>query len=486
MLPNLSLLRFRPNYSLALSFCFIFLVSSCGTFKRHGKIVALDSEPRGQNVRDRDGLLLGKTPLWYKGSRSRYSHVFQLEVAPNQFKRKRVFCKIDWKQSVVPAAVPSLLFPVGTILGGLSLSVDLVSGGLFNCDTLYRFEVDTQKELEKSPYQRRWIILPPATVDINWWRGQYREMEKIITAKYPNDEVIPMAEVFKLVSKWAFHKRKVFANDIPWGAIRVLAAELGANHLYLYIEENRDDNYWEGVNKAYDLFTRKVDPFLTTKIKMKTPFVGRPWWKKWGLLALRIIPNAVRFQTPLAKTTNFNNDTGTIFDRTPTNAHPMAWPKMVQMIGVDSLYHPDHYDIWDYAVGTFPTFGASSWRQVLGEKESINLINYYTIYNVGITGHTPMGAFTFELGHGKTLIDYDGSLVNDDHRWETITRSNLNYVGFINRHWFVKVDLTSFSFGEESPVNLPSYQLKGWQEGSIGVGYYFDNIEHLAIDLFPK
>ena len=137
---------------------------------------------------------------------------------------------------------------------------------------------------------------------------------------------------------------------------------------------------------------------------------------------------------------------------------------------------------WDFKLG--PAIGldissvfADEESRVESEKDLADFSRAALHLMGSVTGHTPLGAFTFALGGGPAYYYLDGEAFPHPHEFGGEFVFAGHYTAFMGEYFMVRmfVDLVRPS------GNIACGRIEDIAEGGLVFGYYFD-----AIDTWTK
>ena len=464
-----------------LSLLLILFLSSCGTLRSPDNIVPIDSSPRGVEV-NYQNKKIGVTPFFYKVDNGK-THKFSF-LRGNQSIEQKYKCSPNWGQSILPSTGLMLLYPVGTFFGGIGLTADYFSGAFFKCDKTLILNADISSKKSKS--KKKVIILPVMNDDEEFSKIAVEKFLK----KYPKiqKKIINQEDLsYDLYERGITHFKDNNPKLIKRFFLNEIALKYGATHFY-YFPYKREKNKYTFSPKLIDAFSlREVKTEAKETIVIEKKRSKDNEWTKIILKAVKIIPNGFRFSKSIDPTVSFSYR-GDDHDSSQTDKHPKAMPKYASSIRIENVQHPSLYKDWDISGVIYPWLSASSWRSSdLGPNSdySIWLSNYYVFLNGELTFHTPIGAFSAGLGYGVNFSEINDSLGNSGHKTGATYNLGLSYVAFFSRSFYFRLALENF-VPEKEKLYFGTYALKGWSEGSIGIGLYFPTLKKIVGDWIGK
>lgn len=462
------------------------LLQGCGTIGGRKNIVPFDSNPRGLYVYDERGKLLGETPFFYDISpKSKQYFLFKIPDQEGNWSSKELYkCSVDWGQSVVPGVVPVLFGVGGAIAGGLSLTVDAITGNLFLCkEPLY-----VGRDLLPKPTikDRVILVLPFFDRDVRvsklvqayWHKNQFEKSKS-------EDRVVDIERSNKRMEFRGISNRSASSfKEIRKENLNMIASEMNATHA-IFLERGKGAERNTITPVLYDLFTGQqestdyLDSFhLPPEALIKRSSVDTL------IGIINLVPNTLTFTYSTNPRVYFQgNDVGiSNEDSRTTDEHPEAVPRLITFFGVANILHPQFYRAWDWDVTAFPMFKLNAWQSQVGDFTT-QLIAFMATYNGGATAHTPWGALSIEAGYGMANMNLQDSLGMSTNKVKRATRLGLNYVGFLDERWYFVASFTQYEIN--SAVGRPGlYELKEWYQSAFGFGYYFPSLRTIIRDWF--
>jgi hypothetical protein len=465
---------------------FLFILSftlvSCGTLRSPKNIIPVDSTPRGVEV-SYAGEVVGTTPFFHEVDSGR-SHTYTYKISNNNIEED-YSCSLNWGQSILPTSIVMLFYPVGTVFGGIGLTTDYFSGGLFRCHKDFTFNV-SEKSTEKVEEKRKIIFLPVLNDDQLFSKDVFKKWIELNPKL--KDEIVEDNELsFDLYERGITHLKNNDPKKIKRFYLNEIARKYNATHFYYFpFKSNQDVYHFEP--KLIDAFSlTEVSDDTEKKFDVSRPQKHKDAWVKTILSVFKIIPNGFRLSKAIDPTVTFSyiDQSGDEdHDESQTDKHPKALPEYASAIRVENVLHPSEYKNWDLTGVIYPWLSASSWKSSdLGPNSDYNIwiSNYYIFLSGELTFHTPVGAFSGGIGYGVNYSYVDDSLGNKTNNVGSTFNLNLNYVAFISRKFYFKLAIDIFN-PEENIDYFNKYRLKNWSEGSIGIGYYFPSFRKMVRD----
>ncbi|WP_127718433.1 hypothetical protein [Halobacteriovorax sp. HLS] len=458
----------------------LFFLVSCGTLRSPKNVIPIDSSPRGVQVYN-DEKLIGVTPFFYEAKRAKTHKIefrYNKKIISKEYK-----CSLNWDQSILPTSLIMLLYPAGTIFGGVGLSLDGISGGLYKCHsplfayTSFKFEnTEKKKKVIMLPIENEFQVFSKEMLE--------RYKRENLEIEFLDDELI-WTDLFEYGIN---HFKDNHPSKIQRYFLNQIASKHGATHFY-YTSIQKNKQKYIINTQLYDAYTLKiVEGSFNRKYEIEVPENhDNNWLKSFGVF-FNIIPNGFRLSQSIdPKVTYSYNLNGQVVEKEAmiTKRHPKAFPKFISSINLESILHPQDYKMWDITGSIFPTVSASSWMsEGLGDGGTYSawIASYYFLFNGELTVHTPIGALSAGAGYGYSLNYMNDSLGSSEDKVLTLFNINLNYVAFLTRSIYLKLAIDAFEPKQEG-FGIGNYKVRNWSQGSIGLGYYFPSLRHLARDL---
>lgn len=474
----------KAKFILLLCVCFI---SSCGTVKRYHNIVPVDSAPRGINVYDEDEKQIGTTPFFHQMSASRnQTLIFKTDNCPQlDIQTRNYKCNFNWGGSIIPHAI-LIAWPSTLISGATFTLIDWIFGGMYRCETKMYEKLEKLESKGINP-KRRILILPPSTEDESlsdtiistWIKSQKNNL---------NGDII--VDHLKIKKEFSFrginHSSKNNPDDIKKNVLWKTGFKHKATHI-LFFNIKKSKNLVEITPELYDIFTltKEHAPYLS-KFETKLPNYIKNKFSKALLKAISFLPNSIKlsFTEDPAPTEIINLDSVVTEEH---QRHPDAFPKIMSVLSLGSVQHPQFYGSWDYGFSFFPTLSSNAWRSIFKNETTeyiIELQNFNLFYNAGLTLHTPFGALGVEIGLGGIYFYGEDNYGNDYNKVAKATRININHVAFLSSKYYSKIEVSCY-FPTHDAITNQYYQLDNWAELSIGVGMYYPPMKSLIRNLLP-
>ncbi len=470
-----------------MRFIFLFIlltsVTGCGTLKKRDNIVYADSTPRGLVVKGEDGKVIGKTPFFLevdtfkRRTYSFFNNEQSLEV--------RYGCPFDWGGSIVP----NLIFIFQPAITATFMITDLLTGGAYVCRKPIQADLkDSIGDKKLSQRNKRILVLPLATRDKALSDKIIKSWKKAFFDKHKKDEEV----IWSNETESAFFVRGLdhYADTHPEKIRRRFLNEVGlqfnATHfLHFSLEKDKKKKLIRVIPVLYDAFTLEQieSPFL------KIFRVKDTEYDSYGLLAkivdsLHILPNAIRggFSQVTGEQRYPNKDQSHSVER-----HPDQLNQLLTFIGLDSVHHPRFYDSWDLNGFLTPSIGASSYLSKQGLTDGVYevlLESYYIDYNASLRIFTPFGQWGIGAGLGLMAFNF-----SDNRNLEYTSTTQYfhimaDYTFFISDRWFMKLAFDTYA-PKKGKIHSDYYDLAGWSETSIRVGYYFPEIKSITRKILP-
>src|SRR3989339_125683 len=469
---------------------FLITLVSCGTINHRDNIIPIDSTPRHAKVFDEDKKFLGTTPFFYEINKERKQNFTFFENESKQEMKISYKCALNYSESLIPNLLISLLYPVGTTWGAISMAVDYWSGDLFTCAK--GIEINIPNNLNNGPLKlsaKRILILPIESTDekiaseiVALWKKNFFSIQT-------TDSIIPMAKANRSIITNGLSDKRLWApREINRQDLWPLGHEFSATHL-LSFEKKSEGEVTTYTPKLYDFFTlQEVQETYLKPLQINdTPENSLETLeiiKESVLQTIALIPNSISaslsFDRTILVADSSNQSVGIEGHR-----HPMAFPKFLSIWGAENMSHPYLYDSWDYNLQFSPAIALSAWEAnldyltlqmqsaILGGKASINL-------------HTPFGSLGMAIGMG---YGYFYALGSDQEKfifteWPALV--DIYYYKFLTSKLFFKFKVSSYGLDRKNPsIEWKGLRLDGWMEAGASLGHYFPTMKSTLRNLLP-
>lgn len=471
---------------VALFFGFFIVLSSCGTMRSKKNILFADSSPRGLEVRNEKNESLGLTPMFFKikPHHKRKFSFFEkgLKVGEQSYK-----CSWDWGGSLIPNLVIAPFFPVGTILSSAFLFTDATSKAAYVCkNSLF---ISTPNVEAKTISKKRIMALPIAvgrrsladSIRRKWQTDQFNKLKADEELLW-NDEV---------ENEFIYRGVDHYANTEPLKIKRRFINEIGhkfkATHLiHFSIEET--DSAFIIQPKLFDIFNFKEEEkeYLKSYTVEKEKRTPANYWKR-ALRNIDLFPNAITlsYQGKATEKRIVAADP-TQNGEFKTSTHPEAFPKLLTLISMESVHHPQFFSSWDWGGFLSPNFGASSWRTsylIGGSPYNYDFESYHFGYSASLSGFSPIGQINIGAGLLASYFSLSDNKGYQSTKLGLIFKLNMSYHKFFNERFYFTAGQRFYSPSKET-TNKNEYLLDSWSEYYVGLGYYFPEVKTLARKLF--
>jgi len=455
---------------------------SCGTIKSKKNIIFADSSPRGLEVENEKGEMLGKTPFFFQvrpGDKRKFNFYENGKVVSQETYR----CRWDWGGSIVPNLLWAPIIPVGTALSTIFVFGDATTKGLYVCKGSVFTKID--KKVETNGANRVVIGMPIAIgrsdlaeKAIHFWKKNIFEKNKT-SETFLWDEKIENEFIYRGVDLYINTKpskiKKRYMNQI--------AHKFKGTH-FIHFDLKEDKEHFIITPMLYDAFTlrgEKADFLKTFKMK-KEKATAKNYWKKI-LRSIDFFPSALTLSlhTKPKESRVVSIDPGQTGEFT-TDTHPEAFPKFFTLFGVESVRHPQLFSSWDWGGFLSPSFGASSWRTsylLNGRQYNFDFESYNFGYDASLTGFSPLGQLSAGIGFVGSLFQMSDNLGYETSKLGIMTRIFISYTKFFNDRIYFTTGFKSYK-PSQSVTGRAEYALDSWSESYLGLGYYFPEVKALA------
>jgi hypothetical protein len=471
---------------VVLFFSFIVTLSSCGTMRSKKNILFADSSPRGLEVRNEKNESLGLTPMFFKIKPKGRRH-FTFFDKGKKIGEQSYKCSWDWGGSIVPNIVLSPIFPVGTILSSAFLFTDATSKAAYVCkNSLF---VSVKNLQQKKMIKKRLLALPIAvgrrsladSIRNKWQADQFDKLRV-------DEELLWNEEV---ENEFIYRGIDHYANTEPLKIKRRFINEIGhkfkATHL-VYFSVDETETSFNIQPKLFDIFNfEEVKPeYLKSYTVAKEKRTPANYWKR-ALRNIDLFPNAITlsYQGKATETRTVAADP-TQNGEFKTSTHPEAFPKLLTLISVESVHHPQFFSSWDWGGFLSPNFGASSWRTsylISGSPYNYDFESYHFGYTASLSAFTPLGQLNVGAGLLASYFSISDNKGYESTKLGLIFKLNMSYHKFFNERFYFTLGQRFYSPSKET-TNKNEYLLESWSEYYVGLGYYFPEVKTFARNLF--
>lgn len=463
----------------------VFVTQSCGSLFKSKDVVPIDSSPRGLYVLNGDGDVLGQTPLFIRVSPKDNDLIFKTSLT-GKGQSQHVKCSLSWSRSIVPNLLPIIAGPTGFIISGVFLGTDLVSRGMFDCHKGLNLHLKENLPLVES--KKKILVLPVASSDYEKSIDiQHYFLKNVVSEQ--NNEFLDIRETNEaLILRGISHETIRSFEKIDRRNLERVAAQFGSTHA-LFFEQSENEQGRMITPVLYDLFTRravdeKYQSFAFEGQKEKNPLL-----QKW-VQAFNFLPNSVQvsyyFNAKVEAEKRAGIERGYL--KYKTGDHPDAFPKYLTLLSLDTVEHPNRFNIWDYNFSFYPSFGGSSWnlnynQQIADYDISVGAI--YALYNIALTGHTFFGALRIHFGIGPGYLIWSDSRNYKKQEVKFVSSVGITYTAFLNDRWYMRMGSAVYGPGGgiESSEKL---RIKSWEEYHVGFGYYFPTLKEIIKSWFRR
>jgi hypothetical protein len=471
----------------------LFFLTGCGTYRGSHHIVAVDSNIRGVVVENEKREIIGITPFFYKMEPRLEQNLRAFagdrtgKVFLNEF---TYHCDLNWKQSILPAGLGMLIFPIGTLIGASSIVTDTATGNHLDCNKPAFFNISQslatgQRIVENRDEAVRVLVIPIPSRDEKISSYLYSKWYERSKKAIESQKIILIHPEF---TEGDFAYRGIIPQNITDfekigdNHLREMAYKYRASHILFFDTDLIDRYRYEVIPVVYDAFNRKK--IMSYKLPAhvgKVPRGERAELFDTVRDAINIIPNSLAINIGGRPEVSYI-ESGLEKNVVSSN-HPSSLPKILTVFSIQNVLNPKLYNTWDYAFQTFPSLSGSAWKIQNQDEKDIALINVNLFYNLGLTFHTSFGALTVEVGAGVGHYNIKEDITNKNSYLGTF-RTNVNYVGFLSQNLFVLINATSIQ--PTSGRHLSQYvEFKGYKELTLGLGYYLPTLKGRLRELLP-
>lgn len=498
-------------------------MAACATIDDTEQIVSIDSNPRGIAVYQDKARKkkIGETPF-FKNIEREYSHTFYFALPPTgakQLYEKKINCAFRWGTTLL-GNLPLIAIPVTfspAYIYFLGLGIDLLTGAAFDCPHRFTLNLPRQSSRLQSPKTtcHSYLILPPFDNDektsdqvAQYWRTY------MLPGLSPCETIIDYTK-----SKALFLRYKLNTyNEISWARINKhhlnqISHQLQATHI---VKINHQKNRTRLTVKAqifdahtYKSISKQQRVFDVSRSKTFQFSQAAGAWVKY----FQVIPNAFGWapsETNLVAPLPDNAELINITDLS-------TFPNYISNLNLINVIHPISYATWDFAFKFAPaflisylskratleiplppprknnrpplplkTFAAPTPNLVDGLRQSvthdIDLFFFSVPLVTSLDMFTPIGTFSTELGIGPVFSWFNESVIASDWRIRTLVSLTAAYTGFFANNFFIRIQ-TSSNVGLSNLASYHRFQIKGWDETRLTIGYYFPRLTSLARNL---
>ncbi len=469
----------------------LFFVSACGTINRmqHPKIISIDSVPRGLTVSDLDGKEIGITPFFTQLNSSSFNTTKHLNFSffdnkQNISETTSSQCFINWSGSIISNSLSSVIG--GVVLPIVFLGFDLFKGTTTICknNILHEFKQAIKKTNSPSVFK---TILIPAGVSDPVLADKINNFFVEMMRDKPSYKNIKIIDLKRSKEALLIHGiDSYFSGDlksIPTNSINSAAMKLKADYAIMFTSEV-DKGKLHITPKLWDLHKREEVTTITFNSFFLKNYNQQSKLRKTFVNNFHILPNTLSlyYRPNLIVESTSSHPVFKGPNRFQTTKHPNAFPSFLGMLSLESLEHPRHYKIWDISYSFFTTLGTHSWKLDRFDNaafiDSSQVIVYNILYNAGITGHTPIGAFSLNGGYGFAHSKYSDSLGINLTQNRAVSRFGFTYTAFLNERIAFSVKFEQLFF--RTSIGNPDLGLiNKINQTSVGLNYYYPEIKFL-------
>jgi len=445
---------------------------ACGSLTAQEQYISVDSEPRGVLVTSQAGLKQGRTPFFKKTRRQRALSFRYLGAhGPVDVTQS---CGYRWIGSPLENGVMGLsgLLVAGPIGGALTWAsasaIDLWTGASYACPLSIRLSAATQST---TICERHALRLPQSVsqsgrkVLRDWWQTEMKSLNRCVSVV---EEDITDLWIRKLSLEFSRLDRLKARRE----RVNRFGFESGATHV-VDMETNRSET-----SKALVLKVKVVDLHHLDEVDM--PAVSLPdgvveddtGGRMLGFFreSLFLIPET--FALAAHRRTIERG-----FDQPDIEVGPFP------SIRIMRVSHPDSFAPWDVDLGFEPGVGLDLFQELSAGKklDASAEFSRLAVHALGrLTFHTPVGAFSAEVGVGGAYFYLPGTAFKDENEFGTESVLRLSYTAFLTdsvlfrayrERVFVSADVAGGYFAEI-------------EDSGFLVGYYFEGLDEWTRNLF--
>ena len=466
----------------------VVLSISCGTINQRKLIIPIDSNPRDIKIFDKHNKYIGTTPLFHVISKKR-NQKFKFISEEYKIKYKHSYkCKINYSESFVPNLVLSPIFPTGTLIGAIAVSIDYWTGNLFKCSNKINIKFKHQKSFKSTV--KKILILPIASLDEKDGRKILTKWKNLYFNKQQKDLLIPIKKglrsmaYYGLSNEHEWDPKKINKNDI-WS----LGHEFKATHI-LYFKLKNGTHYQP---ELYDIFSlEKVEePYLMPikKLSSNNVFSSYNFIKNSLIRTFSFIPNSISANLLFNQKIHLMSINQEDINGLDVDRHPKSFPRFFSIWSVENITNPYLYKAWDYNFKFSPSLAINAWQGDI----NINSVEFQLQAQALILGykgsfyfHSPFGSIGASVGVGYGYFYSKDNLGNKFIFYEFPMLTDIFFYKFFTDNLYFKFGVSYFGFDQEKKSISNSYMyLKDWSEIVISLGYYIPTMKSVIRDLLP-
>lgn len=448
-------------------FCFLFLswlLGSCASTFSRTQIIAIDSQPRGIEVSNRNGELLGKTPFVANFRRSR-DFILYSELE----KKKPTYahhCSFRWVES----GVGNLVFLAGALI---TIPIDLVSGAAYDCPSSVYLSSSNPANEEREEHEcKRYLILPPHHKDaLISDEIEHRGRAELKKQLKNCDSIIDMDESDHYFTHYGISHRSA-RREFPQHLYNSWMYASNANTL---VDFSIDSTQSRLEIKEIDMFNgqKKVHSHALSKEKIEHVHPTNYWtWIE------KFVPNTV-----------VAGITGPFINHTINDEYELKELKRKNFLSgfflkIDNINTPDSFATWDLDYDSdisYPIYYVGSEFLTENRKTKEEYTDEWIFLRMGINSqiegiaYTPFGSFTLGLGLGPTYIytKVNGDIVQNGIT--LIPTASLQYRAFFGENMYFTGDIY---IPWEPAVSNERVKILSVGKVSVGIGYLFSTQPH--------
>lgn len=480
------------SFRLSLAVIGLLFVASCGSLRKPKNIIPVTSEKGPQffsfeHEDSKDDKRIYQTPQWVDLPNKRVQQFYLLKRKGKKFSKSpfKVRCGVRWSQSVVPAGLLMPFFPVGSMVGGAMLMTDIFTAGAYGCEK--------PLQLKKVPSQsgtlkEKIVLLPFPTPVKNTTLN--KKILKAYIKLIKKKGAFEIAKGYEDVLAWGLNSYRTFSSEEDYHKnfkprVRYeIAYNQKASHLVFFkVTESKDKKHLTVETKVTNAYESGYSPSVPNiKFKVRNEDSGNSLFS-YLVRAIRFIPNSLTIGTKGNPSIEYTNPDD-VFSLQEKD-HPDSFPKVVTLLGLESVEHPQFYDSWDYGFFLSPGFGAQGFRQEFEQRDNtqvkLNTQAYFFDFSGRVSGFSPFGIFSLSFGPTLSYISQkeDVSGQNFDSTFIGI-KVGFSHQLFLSNRIFTTLSVNNYAMKEDNSALYTGINLSNLQTVYIGLGFYFPQMANFA------
>ena len=447
-------------------------MGGCGSLMGQSQYVSVDSSPRGAQVHDAKGRVVGKTPFFAQVSQQQQLSYYVRGADGDRHWTQRD-CRYSWLGSPLENFCIGLL---GAPLGGLGLlgvwgagiGVDWWTGAAFNCPR--RVVVKSALKAKSCP---KYVVHLPLAYAPTARQKMTDEWIKSVRRTEPCAESVDPSKS----AVWARRLRVNLATigDREWdrGRFNRFGYETDASHIASLEVKSGSDGMDMLIGDVADLHTGVVVPAAPMSLGTDIDLTSTRGFSLLGLLrsTLSLVPESVAVASQVRRVSNTAESANESGEGTERAARLSA--KLL------SVSHPDAFRNWDYDLNLGPGFALDLFEPltIRDDRDSTRFTRLGLHGIATLTGHTPVGAVSIEFGLGGSYIQISEG-ADSPHIWVGERVVILSYTGFLTSSIFFRL------FAEDVWLSDDASRrgIAQIQDTGVMLGFYFEGIDSLFRD----